>query len=72
MYQMEKNTAEKRAATREAMTWKSRANATIRRVHSHFGDFPLEVLLAWPADNARGARGDNAEPEAAEDVSFLG
>jgi hypothetical protein len=71
MYQMEKNTAEKRAATREA-TWKSRVSATIRRVHSHFGGFRLEVLLAWPADNARWARGDNAEPEAAEDVSFLG
>jgi hypothetical protein len=46
MYQVEKNTAEKRAATLEAMTWKSRVNAIIRRVRSHFGGFRLAVLLA--------------------------
>jgi hypothetical protein len=29
----EKNTVEKLAVTREVRTWKSRVNATIRRVH---------------------------------------
>jgi hypothetical protein len=53
MYQMEKNTAEKHAVTREAKTWKSCVNATIRRVHSHFGGSHLEAPLTWPADNAR-------------------
>jgi hypothetical protein len=51
MYQMEKNTAEKRVVTREAKTWKSRVNATIRRVHSHFGSSRLAAPLTWPTDN---------------------
>jgi hypothetical protein len=33
MYATEKNTAEKLAEKREVKTWKSRVNATIRRVH---------------------------------------
>jgi hypothetical protein len=33
MYATEKNTAEKLAVTQEVKTWKSRVNATIRRVH---------------------------------------
>jgi hypothetical protein len=51
MYQLEKNTAEKPVATREAKTWKSHVNAIIRHVHSHFGGSRLIVPLTWPADN---------------------
>jgi hypothetical protein len=51
---MEKNTAEKRVVTREAKTWKSRVNAIIRRVHSHFASSRLEAPLTWPADNGIG------------------
>jgi hypothetical protein len=48
---MENNTAERAVVTREAKTSKSRVNATIRRVHSHFGTSRLAVQLTWPADN---------------------
>ncbi|HWO28884.1 MAG TPA: hypothetical protein VNO32_08800, partial [Candidatus Acidoferrum sp.] len=48
---MEKNTAEKRAVMRAAMMWKSRVNAIIRRVHSHFGGSRVEAPLTLPADN---------------------
>jgi hypothetical protein len=33
MYEMERNTAERPVVTRAAKTWKSRVNATTRRVH---------------------------------------
>jgi hypothetical protein len=51
MCEMEKNTVEKRVVTREAKTWKSRVNAIIPRVHSHFGSSRLDVPLSWPTDN---------------------
>jgi len=42
---MEKNTAEKPAATREAKPWKSRVNATILRVRLRFASSRLEAPL---------------------------
>src|SRR5260370_15136739 len=56
MWGVQKNTAESRAAMQEAKTWKSRANATTRCVHSYFGTSRLEVPLTWPADNDRFGR----------------
>ena len=50
---MEKNTAERSAETREVKTWRSRVNATIRRVHCRFGNLRLEVSLTSPANNRR-------------------
>ena len=59
MYEMETNTAEKRVVTREAMTWKSRVNATIRRVRSRFGSSRLDSAIdagQLIADSSGGAR----------------
>jgi hypothetical protein len=53
MWQVEKNTAEKRAARQAATMWKSHVNAIIRRVRSQFGCSRLEVLPTWPADDDR-------------------
>jgi hypothetical protein len=51
MYQMEKNTAVKFAATREAMTWKSRVHAGTWHVRSRFDSSWLEVLVTSPTDD---------------------
>jgi hypothetical protein len=51
LYPMEKNTAEKRAVTREVKTWRSRVNATIRLVHSRFRQFVTRTPLTRPANN---------------------
>jgi len=53
MYPAEKNTAEKLAVTREVKTSKSRVNATIRRVHSQFGNLYQATLLTWPTDRVQ-------------------
>jgi len=50
---MEKNIAEKRAATQAVTTLKSPVNAIIRRVRSRFGSSRLELPLTWPADDDR-------------------
>jgi len=42
------NTAVRRVATREAETWKSHVNATIRRVHLPFGNLCQATPLTWP------------------------
>jgi suppressor of ftsI len=54
MYQMERNIAEKPVETREAKTWKSRVNATIQRVRSHF--VRTHEALTWPFDNDTAGR----------------
>ena len=38
--------------TREAKTWKSRANAIISRVRSRFGSSWFVVPLTWLADDS--------------------
>jgi hypothetical protein len=48
---MASNTAEKPAVPREVRKWKSRANAAIRHVRSHFGSPRLEVPLTWQVEN---------------------
>ena len=50
MYPTGKNTAEKLAVTREVKTSKSHVNATIRRVHSQFGNLCQATPLTWPTD----------------------
>ena len=52
MYQMEKNTAEKSAVTREAKTWKLRVNAAIWPVRSRFDSSWLEVPVTSPTDDS--------------------
>jgi hypothetical protein len=52
---MEKSIAEKHVGTPEAKTWKSRVNATIRRVHSRFGGLHLAVPLTWTLEKRMAA-----------------
>src|ERR1700693_2390198 len=47
---MEKNTAERGVATREAKTWKSHVNRTIRGVSSQFGNLCQATPLTWQTD----------------------
>ncbi len=51
MYQMDKSTAGMRVVRREAKTWKSHVNATMRHVRSRFGS--LRLPLTWPIDDDR-------------------
>jgi hypothetical protein len=43
----------RRVATREAKTWKSHVNATIRRVHSQFGKLCQAKPLTWPTNRGQ-------------------
>jgi len=61
MYQMEKNIAEKHVETREAKMWKSRVNATTRRVHSHFGSSRMTLPLTWPVDDDKSSGSRDAD-----------
>src|SRR3989442_7185448 len=53
MCRMEKSTAEKRVVTREAKTWKSHVNATIRRIRSQCGILRLGAPLTLQTDKER-------------------